>query len=295
MPSRALRLADLRAVYELLHECRDLGDDPIVWSSHLLAGAARLVDADVAACAEVAAGVMGPDRSFGLVEMRWGLGWGWAENGFDPAGAEWAGAESRSNPRFDPFINAYWPRAASSPGLALTSAHALSEKELHASAAYQRSVAACGLDARVISFHPVPREQNAFVDVLLGRATRRRDFSARECALVRELVTALSPLFGGSLARPPEPSPGALPRRAKQVLRCLLEGDSDKQAAARLRISKYTVNQYVRAIFGHFGVSTRAELLARWVRRGWGARCAWSDDEGRAVGGGVGLIHLGPF
>ena len=38
MPSSALRLRDLRAIYELMHECRDLGDDPIAWRRRFFAG-----------------------------------------------------------------------------------------------------------------------------------------------------------------------------------------------------------------------------------------------------------------
>ncbi|MBX9583725.1 MAG: helix-turn-helix transcriptional regulator [Gemmataceae bacterium] len=64
------------------------------------------------------------------------------------------------------------------------------------------------------------------------------------------------------------------------MLRCLLDGDTDKQVAARLGIGPHTVNQYVKAVFRHFGCTTRAELLARWVRRGWGRGFAWADDPG---------------
>jgi DNA-binding NarL/FixJ family response regulator len=67
-----------------------------------------------------------------------------------------------------------------------------------------------------------------------------------------------------------ERSPADLPPRARQVLRCLLEGDGDKQIAARLAISPLTVNVYTKAIYKHFGVSSRTELLARWIRRRWG-------------------------
>jgi DNA-binding CsgD family transcriptional regulator len=74
-----------------------------------------------------------------------------------------------------------------------------------------------------------------------------------------------------------EPSPAALPPRVRQMLKCLLEGDGDKQAAVRLKLSRYTVNEYTKQIYRRFGVQGRAELLARWVKRGWGARCAWAD------------------
>ena len=82
-------------------------------------------------------------------------------------------------------------------------------------------------------------------------------------------MASLAPLVGGPLARFTEPRPSALPPRARAVLRCLLEGDADKQIAARLGISRLTVNVHTKVIYKHFGVSSRAELLARWVRRGW--------------------------
>ena len=69
--------------------------------------------------------------------------------------------------------------------------------------------------------------------------------------------------------------------RVRQVLQCLLEGDSDKQIACRLSISRFTVNQYTKIIYGHFGVQSRTELLARWVRRGWGGRFPWAEPECR--------------
>jgi DNA-binding NarL/FixJ family response regulator len=58
-------------------------------------------------------------------------------------------------------------------------------------------------------------------------------------------------------------------------LRCLLEGDSDKQIAARLGLSAYTINQYTKTIYRHFSVSSRAQLMARWIKNGWGARAIW--------------------
>jgi DNA-binding CsgD family transcriptional regulator len=69
--------------------------------------------------------------------------------------------------------------------------------------------------------------------------------------------------------------------RVRAVLRRLPEGDSDEQIAARPGISRHTVNQYTKAIYRRFGASARSELLARWVRRGWGARFAWAGDPGQ--------------
>ena len=127
-------------------------------------------------------------------------------------------------------------------------------------------------------FAPVPGAADEFAGSLLSRAVGRPDFTARQKAAVAELYAAVGPLVGGPLARFAEPSPSALPARTRDVLRCLLEGDGDKQIATRLGLSRYTVNGHTDRIYRHFGVQGRAELLARWVRRGWGSRFAWADD-----------------
>jgi len=49
-----------------------------------------------------------------------------------------------------------------------------------------------------------------------------------------------------------------------------LEGDSEKQVAARLGLSRQTVHQYVTMLYRHFGVFSRAQLLAHILRRRMG-------------------------
>jgi DNA-binding NarL/FixJ family response regulator len=57
-----------------------------------------------------------------------------------------------------------------------------------------------------------------------------------------------------------------LSRRMEQTLRSLLGGASEKQVAAKLGLSQHTVHVYVKALYKRYGVSTRAELLAKWVQ-----------------------------
>jgi DNA-binding CsgD family transcriptional regulator len=53
----------------------------------------------------------------------------------------------------------------------------------------------------------------------------------------------------------------------EQTLRSLLGGDSEKQVAAKLGLSQHTVHVYVKALYRKYGVSSRGELLAMWVKR----------------------------
>lgn len=53
--------------------------------------------------------------------------------------------------------------------------------------------------------------------------------------------------------------------REHQTLELLLNGLSEKQIAGQMGLSHNTVHHYVKALHRHFGVSSRSELLARWV------------------------------
>jgi DNA-binding CsgD family transcriptional regulator len=61
------------------------------------------------------------------------------------------------------------------------------------------------------------------------------------------------------------PNARSLAPRARETLEHLLAGLSEKQIASKLRLSPNTVHHYVKSIHRHFGVSSRSELLARWV------------------------------
>jgi DNA-binding CsgD family transcriptional regulator len=178
-------------------------------------------------------------------------------------------------PMFRPFLAAL----AQGCGPSLTRTDLVPDDVWYRSPYYRDYHAPAGSDAMLYCSLPLPGESEQMGAVTLRRALGERDFSPRDRAIVLEAHTAVIAWIGGPLARFDEPSPAALPPRLRQVLRCLLEGDSDKQIAARLSLSRYTVNEYVERIFRHFDVSTRPELLARWVRRGWGGRCRWADPE----------------
>jgi DNA-binding NarL/FixJ family response regulator len=57
-----------------------------------------------------------------------------------------------------------------------------------------------------------------------------------------------------------------LPPRLRQTLECLLAGDTERQVALKLSLSVHTVHDYVKALYTHFGVSSRGELLSKWMQ-----------------------------
>jgi DNA-binding CsgD family transcriptional regulator len=259
-------------VFELVGECRELGDDHRRWYVHLLAGLARQIWGGVAMGGEFVGARFGPVVAVNPAD------WGW-DNGFNRVGWERGMAEFIKNPRTNRLLSLsrYLARTANSDGMCLARTDLITDRRWDRAWDFQNMVKPGGADHSLFCFRALPGLKDRQVGVIVARALRARDFSAREKAVVQEAMAAVVPLIGGALTRYSEPSPSGLSPRLRQVLRCLLEGDTDKQMAVRLGLTRHTVNQYTKVIFRHFGVMSRAELLARWVRRGWGARFAWAE------------------
>jgi DNA-binding CsgD family transcriptional regulator len=65
---------------------------------------------------------------------------------------------------------------------------------------------------------------------------------------------------------PLPPGAAKLSPRMGQTLQRLLAGDSEKEIACRFGRSRHTVHVYVKKLYERFGVSSRGELFALFVR-----------------------------
>lgn len=272
--SKQISLADARNVTRLLGECREFGDDTVVWQTHLSAGLAKLVGADVVMVGEVNGCLRGP------LAMPGGTAWGF-QHGFDITGyrmlGEWLATDpllSHIYTRFRDKLQADSRHSVTTPNQQL-----FSDREWRRTPDYQLVLRTMGTDAIVHSHCPINVSQDVFNGVVCCREAGRTTFDEREVALIQLINEEVTRLVGGPLAGWSEPRPSELPPRVRQVLRCLLEGDGDKQIAARLNLSQHTVNQYTKQLYRHFGVHGRTELLARWVGRGWGNAADWDAAE----------------
>jgi DNA-binding CsgD family transcriptional regulator len=262
MPA-VIRLKDATAIFNLAGECRELGDDRDVWRLHFVERLARLVDADMGYCGEAQG-----NPAAGELEDLGVSGWG-QENWVTPAVfRELAGMIAQDQEIYG-ARRTYLEKLAHEDGACHSRREIIIDNEWYNSTSYQIVNRSMGMDHTLLCFRSIPNGPGrAFSGVVLYRAIGRRDFGPYDRAIVREVQLALAPLVGGPLARFSDPSPLDLAPRVRQVLGCLLEGDGDKQIAAGLKLSIYTINQYTKVIFRHFGVNSRPELLARWVRRG---------------------------
>jgi DNA-binding CsgD family transcriptional regulator len=93
---------------------------------------------------------------------------------------------------------------------------------------------------------------------------RQREMVAELCRFIGGQLTgksALPPWSNdqlSSLAVAPDLAP-----RVRQTLDRLLAGDSEKQIAGRLGLSRHTIHVYIKTLYRQYSVCTRGELIAR--------------------------------
>jgi DNA-binding CsgD family transcriptional regulator len=255
--SGRLRLGDVRQVYRLTHECRDLGRDPAAWTRHAVEQLTHLTGSQVGAAAELR-----PAEADGLpcATVLYDHGWStprhrafWYRHYFG----------DRQYVRMPTF-----QRFAALPG----PLHTRTREQLVDDAAWYRSSEfqdmhrAMGLDDIMPSCR-LTREPLRLFAFVLFRPLRERRHRERERQLVHLFHHELQRYVGTALALERGGVDAGLPPRLRETLECLLEGDGEKQAAARLGLSRHTVHEYVTALYRRLGVSSRAELMALCLKR----------------------------
>jgi DNA-binding CsgD family transcriptional regulator len=252
--SRRLRVGEVRAVGRLVGECRELGDRLPEWRRHLNVGLGRLLGAAI-----VVAGEFRPPGEPGTAFRT-------IDGTLDHLGgnsyAAWRAWVDQAAPTDHPA----GVRLAldHGPGHTKSRRQVLADDGWYRSAAYQGLYRPHGVDDGVYSLFPLAGSGGFTVNPC--RLATDRPFGGREVKLLHLTQLELAPHLGRSLATALDPAT-RLSRRLRQVLDRLLDGDGEKQAAARLGVSAATVREYVQAVYRQFGVSSRAELLAHFLRR----------------------------
>jgi DNA-binding NarL/FixJ family response regulator len=260
--SDLLRFHDVRDAYRLIGDCRDVGGDPVLWHRRMLEGLCRLLGARAATGGE--GRWVRPHRD---IEATFAV-----DVGIDSRAHELYVAYMRDlGPGADPIFQAM----GQLPGrlVVRTRRELVSDRRWYRSRAWDEYRRPIDIDDQLTSIFQTSDAGIVSVIAIL-RASGERDFSARERRLLTSFHEELGRLIGHALVSATEPTPPRLSRRLGQTLTCLLEGDTEKQVAARLGLSHATVHQYVTALYRHFGVGSRAQLLAHVMKR--------IDREGRA-------------
>ena len=253
--SGRLRLSDVRAAFRLIGECRELGADPLAWRRHILDGLRLLTGAQLALYLQIR------DLGTEAEQITEPLDSGFLDQSHR---ALWAQYQRENAQRTDPFHLSYY-RAFTGSLLTRPLDLVVDLPTWRRSTHYNQYIRPCGLDDRITSSVQLPETSPAATQVLvLHRSAADGWFPRCTTRLVHLFHEELLPLLGRQLALPgTRQRERDLPRQLQQVLRCLLGGDSEKQAAARLGLSRHTVNRHVQRLYRHFDVHSRGELMFR--------------------------------
>lgn len=254
----ALRVDDLRALLRLINALHETPPDPMVRKRFLLKELCALAKAKVGICAITH--LAQPLRSLSPVPVVYTGVRGEAESGI-------LHRYYQSGEPSDPFRSGMIKlMKKKGPHLLTCLREQVVPTDVWRRSAHVEQVRRpAGLGHCICSMLPLSGTQLVGELVLSRASTDRRPFSERERTLLDVFHGEAAWIYQADV---PFGSPDilSLTPRQRQTLQYLLAGHSEKQIASLLKLSRNTVHHYVKALHRHFKVSSRSELLARWVR-----------------------------
>jgi DNA-binding CsgD family transcriptional regulator len=237
--NESLKLSDIRRIFRLVGEVRELGSDPGRWRVHMVRRLQAMMDAEIVISSEVHF-CRDADGSMRVVDLGWGC---------DSEQNTW---QIRNDQPEVP--EAYWVHA---------NAGEVNEK------AGTQSLVPVTPDRKLYGGSCFIMSQCALphagaVDQLgVHRSSVAQPYMHAEHRLLRLFHLELGRLWRrDAIQRAKDPALD-LPPRLSQTLAALLAGDSEKQIAIKLNLSPHTIHNYVKALHQRFDVSSRGELLAK--------------------------------
>lgn len=237
---RKLRLRDIRNVFRLIGEVRELGADPKAWRPHMVKSLRALFAAEVVISSEVHAQTTKTPK-LKVIDIGWGCDseenvWDIHSEREDEDLEAWRLAIGQSDPVEPDTDGVEIPVKPIAP--------------------------VYGGKSFVLSQIRLPHI-NAVDQLGLHRAYGAPPFSPAEHRLLRMFHTELGRLWKRDVLKSAGDPASDLPPRLSQTLTELLSGKSEKEIAARLDLSRHTIHNYVKALHQRFEVSSRGELLAK--------------------------------
>jgi DNA-binding CsgD family transcriptional regulator len=248
-----LKLGDVRQVFRLVGEIRELGADPERWRPHMVQALRRLANAEVVVSSEIHFRKIKTTGAMKVFDIGWGS---------DPEGKIWKIHTEREDEKPENF----WLAAATTPAKPATPAAdgtaRRGDDDGDELVPVRPTESVRGGRYLIVSQYALPHA--GVVDQLgLHRAWDEQPFTTADHKLVRLFHVELGRLWKKDAIRRAKDPATALPPRLSQTLNELLAGSSEKQIALTLDLSRHTIHNYVKALHQRFGVSSRGELLAR--------------------------------
>lgn len=249
--SQQLSLADIQAAYRLVVEVRERCADPVGWKSFLLAGICHLTGGRSGFACE--APIRLDPNNVGMRNV--------VEFGWDSPRQRQVCTDFIQDQRVaaDPSIPALI--ACTGQSVSLLRDQMVDNAAWYGSDHVNVMRRAADSDAFVMSQQMLP-ELGIKQFMLISRPWREKPFEQRQRRIVRLIHEELGRLWSHDLQKQRDNPINALPPRLRQALELLRRGDSEKQVAAKLSISRHGAHHLIRRLHRELGVATRGELLA---------------------------------
>jgi hypothetical protein len=244
--SERLRNCDVRQIFRLLGELKELGRDPSRWRAHLLVEILPMIGARVGLAGEH---FISPDnpadtRLVGIVEH------GWLPHEMDIF-HEYARTGAFANDPLHAYTQTRLHRSYTRRRREM-----VADETWYASPLVSDVRRRCNVDDVIHSRQNLPQPGwDHFLSLM--RSWGEKPFGARERWMVNLLHREL-----GRLWRQVDREPlMKLPMRLRQTLDLILSGYSEKEIANMLCLSTHTVHDFARRLYRWFGVNSRSQLL----------------------------------
>lgn len=252
-----LTRSDIVAIHDLVEACCELWWDPAAWQDRLVEGLNTMIGAELCAFTSV----RGRGETLVFKEGRHTHG--------DDAGVRKVFADMlRDGARLfpaDPLVTQQVVTQGYCTATFAELSTAASDKP-KAAEFLERFLRPVGV---VHCLHAgVSVSPDYLVQLVACRPRGGRAFSTRERDVATALSAAIAARCDKKLGMAHQRERNALTPRERDVLEALLEGDAEKQIAARLGLSVATAHEYVTSLYRSFDVHSRGELMAYFLRRG---------------------------
>lgn len=151
----------------------------------------------------------------------------------------------------------------------------IGDEEWYSSEFYKRFRVQAQQDATILATIPAvgedgePLNDNSAYSLCFCRSLESPPFTEEQRDFTLYLLKVLGPLIHRLWHQGPSSNSMLildLPMRLRRVVSCLMNGDTEKSAAARLGLSPHTVHSYIRELYDLVGVRTRTELMVKLLK-----------------------------
>lgn len=253
-----LNIGDVRSVFYLLNDLRDLGSQPQLWKRFMLEQLCRLINGQV--------GISVETQNAGAVDLRSSTitDVGWAS---EKERRVWVDYCRQNNLSVDPSREALMRLMATAHPFTRIRQQLCPDRQWYSDAHVQITRKESDVDSFIFSYRRLinpPRHHWLY----LLRTWNDRPFEARQRRLVRLFHSELGRILEQDAATNGKPAIiNHLSPRLCQTLDLLACGLSEKQVATRLACSNHTVHGYVKELHKRLAVRTRSELLLKISRQ----------------------------